>query len=220
MSVETDTVIKVLESGRYAPSAFRDSPLRRAFDALAHWTVAPLALSFALRQRMIGRERAYLELSERAARWPGIRGQRLRRALHRRIGTPIGEAAVLHFGVILERPPISIGRMTAIGHYSHMQHAAIGADCLIGDHVVVLDGRRQHRIDRLDVPINEQGGVVVQTRIGDDCFIGAHATILADVGDHCVVGAGSVVLNPVPDWMIVAGNPARIIGDRRERTAG
>jgi len=220
MTIETDIVVQPRESGPNAPSLFRDSPLRRAFDAVAHWAVAPLALSFALRRRMIGRERAYLELSERAARWPGMRGERLRRALHRRLGTPIGEAAMLHFGVILERPPISIGRMTAIGHYAHMQHVSIGADCLIGDYVCVVDGRRQHHLDRLDVPVNQQGGDVAQTQIGDDVLIGAHATILANVGSHCVVGAGSVVLEPVPDYMIVAGNPARVIGDRRARRSG
>lgn len=220
MTLETEPVARTLASGPCAPSAFRDSRLRRTFDRLAHWVVAPLWLSYALRRSLIGDERAYLELSERAARWPGMRGQRMRRALHRRLGTPVGEAAVLHFGVLLERPPLSIGRLTAIGHYSHIQHASIGADCLISDHVVILDGRRQHHIDRLDVPINQQGGTVVQTHIGEDCLIGAHATILADIGDHCVVGAGSVVLEPVPDYMIVAGNPARVVGDRRERYAG
>ncbi len=219
MTVAADIVVEQRESGPCSPSAFRDSPLRRAFDAVAHWAVAPLAASYALRGRLIGRERAYLELSERAARWPGTRGQRLRRALHRRMGTPIGEAAVLHFGVVLERAPISIGRMTAIGHYAHIRHAAIGDDCLIGDHVVIVDGRRQHHLERLDVPVNQQGGEVVQTQIGDDVLIGANATILANVGNHCVVGAGSVVVEPVPDYMIVAGNPARVIGDRRRRFA-
>ena len=110
--------------------------------------------------------------------------------------------------------------MTAIGHYAHMQHVKIGADCLISDYVCIVDGRRQHHHDRLDVPINEQGGLVAQTQIGDDVLIGAHSTILANVGDHCVVGAGSVVLEPVPDHKIVAGNPARVIGDRRDRLAG
>jgi acetyltransferase-like isoleucine patch superfamily enzyme len=219
MSFDTAVEIKPRESGPYAPSAFRDSPLRRLFDAIADWIVAPLALSYALRRRMIGRERAYLELSERAARWPGMRGQRMRRALHRRMGTPIGEAAVLHFGVILERPPLSIGRMAGIGHYAHLQHVKIGDNALIGDFVVIVDGRRQHNIDRLDVPINEQGGLVVQTQIGDDVLIGAHSVILADVGDHCVVGAGSVVVEPVAAYKIVAGNPARVIGDRRDRFA-
>ena len=191
----------------------------RALDRVAALLAAPAALSFALRRRLVGGERAYLELSERGARWPGIRGERMRAALHRRLGTAVGEHVVLRFGCVLERPPLSIGPMTMIGHYSHIQHASIGENCLISDHVLVMDGRRQHHFGRLDVPVNAQGGIVRQVRIGDDCFIGGGATILADVGDHCVVGAGSVVLEPVPDFKIVAGNPARVIGDRRQGRA-
>ena len=190
---------------------------RQAFDRYVAIRVLAHVASFRLRRPVIGEERAYLEQSERAARWYGLRGERTRLALHRALGTPIGEAAVLRFGCILERPPLSIGSMTMVGHYANVQHASIGNDCLISDHVLIVDGRRQHNIDRLDVPINAQGGVVTQVRIGDDCLIGGRSVIMADVGDHCVVGAGSVVTEPVPPYKIVAGNPARVIGDRRDR---
>ena len=39
------------------------------------------------------------------------------------------------------------------------------------------------------------------------------------VGDHAVVGAGAVVTRDVDAYAIVAGNPARKIGDRRTRAA-
>ena len=206
-------------SRKVAPSvsaSFEHSPTKRVFDLLTAIQVLPLSKSYRLRSRLVGEERAYLELSERAARWTGVRGERARAALHRRLGTPVGEAVLLRHGVVLERPPLSIGRMSAIGHYSNVQHARIGADCLIGDHVLIVDGRRQHGIERLDVPINQQHGPMTQVRIGDDVMVGGGSTILADLGDHCVVGAGSVVVEPVPAYMIVVGNPARVIGDRRE----
>ena len=46
--------------------------------------------------------------------------------------------------------------------------------------------------------------------IGDNCWIGARATILPGVtiGDCCVVAAGSVVTKDVPSGTMVAGNPA------------
>jgi virginiamycin A acetyltransferase len=205
---------------RSVTTSFEHSGAKRAFDAVLAIQLLPLTKTYALRRRLVGTERAYLELSERASRWTGIRGERARLALHRQLGTPIGEAAVLRHGVILERPPLSIGRMTMIGHGTHVQHASIGADGLISDHVLILDGRRQHHVDRLDLPMNAQGGIVAPVTIGDDVLIGAGATVLADVGDHCVVGAASLVLEPVAAYMIVAGVPARIIGDRRELSSG
>ncbi|MEA2191317.1 MAG: hypothetical protein QOI73_1438 [Solirubrobacteraceae bacterium] len=198
---------------------FEHVAIKRAFNSATALLVAPLRFSYELRRRLVGTERAYLELSERASRWPGVRGERMRNALHRRLGTPIGEAVILRFGCVLGRPPLSVGRMTVIGHYGLVHHASIGADCVIGDLVLISDGRRQHNLDRLDVPINAQGIQTTRVHIGDDCWIGGQATILADVGNHCVVGAGSVVIEPVDDYLIVAGNPARVIGDRRERAA-
>lgn len=53
----------------------------------------------------------------------------------------------------------------------------------------------------------------VETRIGDNCFIGARATILPGVtiGDSCIIGTGSVVMNDIPSNTIAAGNPARLV---------
>jgi len=194
--------------------------IKRAYEWLAGALVAPRALSYVIRRSVLGEERAYLGGSERAANWPGITGECKRRALHRWMGASLGRGVVLRYGCVLKRPPLSIGSYTIIGYHSTVQQARIGRDCIIGDGVVIVEGVRQHRFDRLDVPIREQGGTFDrQVVIGDDCLIGTAAVILADVGNHAVVGAGSVVVHPVPDFKIVAGNPARIIGDRRERAA-
>ena len=53
-------------------------------------------------------------------------------------------------------------------------------------------------------------------KIGKNSFIGARAMILpgVSIGDRTIVGAMSVVSKDVPDHQIVAGNPAKKIGER------
>ena len=51
--------------------------------------------------------------------------------------------------------------------------------------------------------------------ICDDAWIGAGVIILPGIkiGNASVIGAGSIVTKDVPDYVIVAGNPAKIIGE-------
>ena len=51
------------------------------------------------------------------------------------------------------------------------------------------------------------------TYIGEKCFIGANAIIMAGIpiGDEVIVGSGAVVTKNIPSNCIVVGNPARIL---------
>lgn len=57
-----------------------------------------------------------------------------------------------------------------------------------------------------------------RVEIGSNVFIGSGAIIMPGVKieDHCVVGAGAVVTKSVPQGTIVAGSPARIVGNWQE----
>ena len=190
--------------------------LKRTATRACHVLTIPTLWLYRIECRIFGAERAFHAASSRASRWPGFLGERMRLALHRSLGAQIEEYAILRLGCLCHRLPIEIGRASVIGHYTMLHQARIGRDTLLGDHCSVLDGARQHGFERVDVPIVEQQGQPRRVSIGDDCFVGAGAKILADVGDHCVVGAGAVVTKAVPDYKVVAGSPARVIGDRRE----
>ena len=44
----------------------------------------------------------------------------------------------------------------------------------------------------------------------------AASIVLADIAEQTIVGAGSIVTKPAGPRVIVAGNPARPLGDRTE----
>lgn len=56
-------------------------------------------------------------------------------------------------------------------------------------------------------------GLYVDTRIGENCFIGACSIIMpgVQIGNGVVVAAGAVVVSDVPGNCIVAGNPAKVV---------
>lgn len=83
----------------------------------------------------------------------------------------------------------------------------IGDDCLIGHQVVIAtlnhDLAPAHRGSMRPSPV----------RIGNNVWIGAHATLLpgVNVGNNSVIAAGAVVSRDVPANTVVAGVPAKII---------
>jgi len=96
----------------------------------------------------------------------------------------------------------------------------IGACVMVGPNVVIRASN--HGAERIDVPMWEQGHTGGRIVIGDDVWIGANAVIVPNVtiGSHVVIAAGAVVTRDVPDYAVVAGVPARVIADRRQRTGG
>jgi acetyltransferase-like isoleucine patch superfamily enzyme len=88
----------------------------------------------------------------------------------------------------------------------------------IGDHCMLANGcfvsDASHRYDDPNKPITWQGFESKgPTRIGDNCWLGAHAVVTSGVsiGQRCVVGACSVVTKDVEPYSIVAGSPAKLI---------
>jgi len=91
---------------------------------------------------------------------------------------------------------------------------------MVGPNVVIRASN--HGAERIDVPMWDQGHTGGRIVIGDDVWIGANAVIVPNVtiGSHVVIAAGAVVTRDVPDYAVVAGVPARVIADRRQRAGG
>jgi len=71
-----------------------------------------------------------------------------------------------------------------------------------------------HRFDRLDIPLIDQGYYPnKQVILKKGCWIGANSILLPGVviGENAVVGAGSIVTKSVEKGTVVVGNPATFI---------
>ena len=133
----------------------------------------------------------------------------------------------------------SIGDGTRVGAFVEIQReAAIGRNCKISSHsficagVCVEDGVFiGHGVmfvnDRYPAAVNQDGSLqgaadwqCVPTLVRRRASVGSNATILCGVtiGEQALVGAGAVVTRDVADFAIVAGVPAKQIGDVREKS--
>ena len=157
---------------------------------------------------------------------------------------PIGSDVALGKDVRIYQPELvnlygcTIAAETKIGAFVEIQkNASVGARCKISSHTFICEGVSiedevfvGHGVmftnDLYPRAVNDDGTLqtetdwtVVSTRVKRRASIGSNATIMAGVtiGEAALVGAGAVVTADVADYAIVAGVPARVIGDVRKR---
>jgi acetyltransferase-like isoleucine patch superfamily enzyme len=145
----------------------------------------------------------------------------LRRAWYRRaLGATMGRGAGVHLGCRLtfygpgqiRRDGLALGARTRINRDCRLDARGslwIGADVSVSPEVTVLTA--SHRLGAPDFPVETR-----PVRIEDNVWIGTRAMVLPGVtlGRGSVVCAGAVVTRDVPPLAIVAGVPARTIGER------
>jgi acetyltransferase-like isoleucine patch superfamily enzyme len=132
----------------------------------------------------------------------------------------------------------TVGDESRIGAFVEVQkNSRIGARCKISSHTFICEGVTiedevfiGHGVmftnDIYPRATNPDGSAqseadwkVVETRICRRASIGSNATILCGItiGEGALVGAGAVVTKSVPPYAIVAGVPAKVVGDTRKK---
>jgi acetyltransferase-like isoleucine patch superfamily enzyme len=152
--------------------------------------------------------RAYITFAHLYALAPGVLGDYLRSAFYYLTLRECSLDTVIAFGTFFSRRDACLENNVCIGSYCVIGRARIGARTQIASHVEIPSGRYQHNRAADGRFLDSVDGEVM---IGEDCWIGASAIVMADVGAGSTIGAGSVVVKEIPPGTVAAGNPARPI---------
>lgn len=137
-----------------------------------------------------------------------------RRSLLRLFGAKVGRKIRVHGGARVWKPAnLTIGDNSWVGDGANLYCVApirIGANAVISEDAFICTAEHDISSNRFELKTKA-------IEIGDMAWIGSRATILPGrkIGVGAVVAANAVVTHDVAPWMVVAGNPARVIRERR-----
>lgn len=190
--------------------------LKATARGLAFVCVLPALLSYAIRQSVLGRDRALEGSTQALSLIPGLLGQYLRRAFLAQTLARCHATVVVSFGTIFSKADARLDERAYLGPGCYLGLVHIERDVLIGSGVHITSGKQTHGTADLTIPMRDQPGEMTLVRIGAGAWIGSAAVVMADVGANSIVGAGSVVTNAIPEGVIAAGVPARVVRTRTE----
>jgi len=146
-----------------------------------------------------------------------------RRFFYKLSGMKIGKKSTIHMGARIYFPQgIEIGEGTLIGEKATLdgrkQLKNSKGGLLIGNHVDIASDvmiwTSQH-----DIHSENMATIEEKVEIGDYVFIGPRSIIMPGVkiGKGAIIAGGSVVTKDVEAMKIVAGVPAKEIGERKSK---
>ncbi|MFT2090385.1 acyltransferase [Paraglaciecola sp. 2405UD69-4] len=188
--------------------------LKTILFSLSALLISPITLVYFVLTLVLNKDSVLTSFSQLLSLIPGKLGVYLRAGFYRFTFTHCHPNAVISFMVLFSQADTEIAEGVYLGPQCNIGRCSIGKNTLIGSAVNIMSGKGQHNFSDLDTPIKDQGGVFEKVSIGENCWLGNGAMIMANIGKGCVIGAGSVVINDIPDYAIVAGNPAKVIKGR------
>jgi acetyltransferase-like isoleucine patch superfamily enzyme len=143
-------------------------------------------------------------------------------------GEFLAEARFSNSSVVFARDRMVVGDHVFVGHFSVLDATyglSIGEGCQIGFFTGIFT-HSSHMAIRLYgrayvTTAEKKAYFTAPVVIGPYTFIGAHATVLPGtrIGKGSIVSAYSLVSGEFPDFAIIAGNPAKVVGDTRRADA-
>jgi acetyltransferase-like isoleucine patch superfamily enzyme len=188
--------------------------IKRTIKTVFLILTAPAYVIFRLLSIVGDPDTVFQSFSQAMSLVPGKIGVYIRASFYRLACPDTSDEIVVGFLTVLSHRDITIGPGAYIGSQCNIGKCVIGRDALVGSGVHILSGARQHEFNRIDKPIQKQGGTYEKITIGEDCWLGNGSLIMASLAAHCIVAAGSIVTKPTQRGDIVAGVPARIIRNR------
>lgn len=188
---------------------------KKSARLMATVLILPLLVHFRFMSRLIGKDNALCYATEFLALFPGLSGRFFRNAFLRHTIEFCHPSANIGFGSTFSKCGARVDANVYIGDYCSIGLATIGKDALLANGVYITSGAHQHGIKDVTRPISMQAGVIQRVTVGEGCWIGSHAVVMANVGNGAVIAAGAVVSEPVPDLAIAGGVPARVLKSRK-----
>ncbi|EJI84218.1 O-acetyltransferase [Alishewanella aestuarii B11] len=171
----------------------------------------PVLIGFLLLRPLSQKDSLFAGCAQLLSLVPGKLGSYLRVAVYRLLMQHCGPNCYIGFGALFSQQSTELADGIYIGPQCNIGLCSIGANTLLGSGVHILSGKNQHYITDPTKPYKDQGGRFEKISIGQNCWLGNGAIVMASIGDGSIVGAGAVVTEDVPPGVVVVGNPARIV---------
>ena len=144
---------------------------KRFISYLVVAAMFPIWILYFLEVALLGRQRAFADISQLVSLFPGVAGCFVRRGFYLCTLNRCSIDSEITFGTFFPSADIEIGDYVYIGAKCIISQSSIGNDVMIGSNVSVISGRKTHNFDSIDTPMRLQGSSPKKISIGEDAWL-------------------------------------------------